>query len=91
MRIQLSEAATKYHGERKKTAVLNIPGKGRIELTLSDTARCARMPDAARRTVVNLAGGEDVFDGEDDIVVAAAALHQHCRALMGIQEEVRRK
>ena len=90
MQIQLSEAKTKFHGEIKRTAVVNIPGKGRIELQLSDTARCARMPDAARRTLVNLAGAE-AFDGEADIETAGNQLHEHCRRLLNIKAEEPRK
>lgn len=84
--IGFGEAPTKYHGERKKTAVVTIPGRGRIELALSDTARCARMADAAERTLVNLAG-EDAFEDEDDIAQAGAALHKHCRLLLGVRED----
>jgi hypothetical protein len=86
MDLQFSDSPTKYHGQKTKTAAVNVPGKGRVELALSDTARCARMIDAARRTIVNIAGGEDAFDGEDDIERAALALHEHCKKLEGIGE-----
>jgi hypothetical protein len=87
MQIQLSETTTKYHGQKVKTAAVNIPGKGRIELALSDTARCARMPEAARNTVVNICGGEDVFDSEEDIAANAQLLQAHCRKLLGISDD----
>lgn len=86
MNVALSEEMTKYHGQKVKTAVVSIPGKGRVALTLSDTARCARMPDAARRTLINLAGGEEAFDGDGDIDRNAEELHKHCQRLQGIGE-----
>lgn len=91
MQIQLSEAQTKYHGQKVKTAVVNIAGKGRIELALSDTARCARMRDAARRTIINLAGGEDEFGSDEEIDTAATQLHQHCRQLSNLPVEAEQK
>lgn len=89
--IQLSETMTKYHNEKVKTAVIVIPSKGRIELALSDTARCARLPDAARRTLVNLAGGEDELGSEAQLEAAAAALHAHCRRLQGLKVDEPKK
>lgn len=91
MQIQLGEAQTKYQNQKVKTAAVTIPGKGRIELALSDTARCARMPDAAKRTLVNLAGGEDAFDDEQDIETNAKLLHEHCRRLQGIGDREPRR
>lgn len=81
MQISLSEDFTKHHGRREKVAVLSIPGRGRVSLSLSDTHRCAKVPDAARATVENL-----VKDAGVNLDEAAAQLHQHCRALIGIQE-----
>jgi hypothetical protein len=91
MQISLSEVQTKYHQQKVKTAVVMIPGKGRIELALSDTARCARAIDSARRTLVNLAGGEDGFDGDKDLDANAHLLHVHCRRLQGLKVEGEKK
>jgi hypothetical protein len=85
MQIALSEVQTKYHQEKVKTAVVNIPGRGRIELALSDTARCARAVDAARRTLINLAGGEDEFESEKELETNAQLLHVHCRRLQNLK------
>lgn len=91
MEIQLSESTTKYHGQKVKTAAVNVPGKGRIELALSDTARCAKLPDAARATVVNICGGEDAFEDEDDIETNARLLREHCRKLLNISDDKPRR
>jgi hypothetical protein len=84
MNVSFSERSTKYHNERQKTAVINVPAKGPIELALSDTQRCARSLDSAKRTVKNVAG--DAID-DAEVEQAGAALHAHCRRMIGIQED----
>jgi len=79
MGIALGEDFTKYHGKREKVAKVNG-----IVLTLSDTHRCARMRDAAARTISNLTKGE-VAGAE--LEQAADELHQHCRLLAGIMDD----
>lgn len=86
MQIALSDKLTKYHQQKVKTAVVDIPGRGRIELALSDTQRCAKVEGSARRTLVNLAG-EDAFDDEQELEIAATQLRQHCRRLCNLPNE----
>lgn len=80
--VQFSETNTKYHNERQRTAVVILPGKGRIELALSDTQRVARSVESAKRTMKNIAGGA-IDEAEAD--VAGVALHEYCRRMLGMQ------
>lgn len=84
MEVTFSERFTKYHGDRVKTAVINVPSKGQIELALSDTQRCARSVESAKRTLQNIADGalED-----QEVETAGVALHAHCRRVIGLQDE----
>ena len=84
MGIALSETFTKYHGKREKVARVTVPGVNDITLTLSDTLRCAKMRDSARRTVENISRGEL---GGEELDAAAEQLHLYCRQLVGIQED----
>lgn len=81
MSLGLSSGFTKYHGERKKVAVINVPGKGAITLALSDTHRCAKEEGAARATIENLAKDTGI-----DLDEAAEQLRVHCRSILGIQD-----
>lgn len=84
MGIALGETFTKYHGRREKVARVTVPGVNDVTLTLSDTLRCAKMRESARRTVENISRGEL---GGDELEAAAEQLHQHCRQLAGILED----
>ena len=82
--IVLGDEFTKYHGRREKVAVLNVPGRGKVTLGLSDTQRCARSMDIARLTIRNVAK-EAVPEG--DVDAEASKLHEHCKLLSGIKSE----
>lgn len=84
MGIALSETFTKYHGRREKVARITVPGVNDVTLTLSDTTRCAKMRDSARRTVENISRGE--ISGAE-LEAAAEQLHLHCRSLLGLQDD----
>jgi hypothetical protein len=84
MGVALSEDFTKYHGRREKVAKISVTGGRSVTLGLSDTLRCAKDRDAAKRTVANVADG--ALRGPD-LDEAAAQLHQHCRVLSGIHED----
>jgi len=84
MGIGLHESFTKYHGRRERIAEIAVPGRSTVRLGLSDTARCAAELEAARRTLKNIAGSA-LREGELD--AEAEKLHQHCRILVGVNED----
>lgn len=84
MGIALSSDFTKYHGRREKVAKVSVAGGRNVTLGLSDTTRCAKDQEAAKRTVQNISDG--ALKGPD-LEAAAVQLHQHCRVLVGIQED----
>lgn len=80
--LGFSSGFTKYHGGRAKVAVVNVPGRGAINLCLSDTHRCAKEDGAALATLQNIAKDSGI-----DMKASAEALRAHCRQLLGIQED----
>lgn len=84
MGIALSEDFTKYHGRREKVARIAVHGGGSMTLGLSDTVRCAKDREAAKRTVANISRG--ALTGSE-LEAASEQLHLHCRALAGIHED----
>jgi hypothetical protein len=85
MNVILAEEQQTHHGKKDvKAAVVILNGK-RFSLGLGDTHRCAHMPDAAERTLKNLAkqAGDDDYEPNGE----AVKLHAHCRKLIGIKED----
>lgn len=82
MQIEFGQDTAKYRGNRTKVAVVKMNGR-EIILGLSDTARCANSVETAERTLKNLAQAQGIDDWKPN--GEPAALHSHCRELLGLE------